>query len=176
MRNGVKAVVVLSGLGFPIAPSLVAQDCGPAAFFGSPEHSIFGEGEVERLRGCLSAGLDWRTMHDPDGRSILHAAARMAVDEGSIRLLVAAGIDPNARSTNGRTPLFEAAGWNRHAAVTDALLEIGADPESEDDLGRTPLFIAVWNENPVVVGPLVAARPFTGPWPRVWMSASCVRC
>ena len=157
MRNGIKAVALLSGLGFLFAPSVVAQDCGPTAFFGPLEASIFGEGEVERLHACLSTGLDVRAVHDPEGRTILHAAAARAIRGASIRLLVAAGADPNAKSANGRSPLFQAAGWNRHRAVTDALLEIGADPGGEDDLGQTPLFIALWNENPVVVGPLVEA-------------------
>ena len=157
MRKRIVAAVVFGGMGFLFVRHASAQDCAPTAFFGPPEISVFGEGEVERLRDCLSSGLDVRTVLGPEERTILHAAAARAISAASIRLLLDAGADPNATSAEGWSPLFEAAKHNGEVTVTAALLEGGADPAVEDDAGRTPLFVAVWNENPTAIGPLAEA-------------------
>ncbi|WP_419163938.1 ankyrin repeat domain-containing protein [Candidatus Palauibacter sp.] len=153
-----KAVALLLGLGsLAAAPSAAAQECDPASLFGPPEKSIFGEGEIDRFRTCLTAGLDVRAVFDPEGRTVLHAAAARAHSAASIRFLLEAGADPNARDASGETPLFDAAQHNHNIAVAEALLEAGADPSTKDDYGYTPMYFSVRNENPGVLLALVEA-------------------
>ena len=62
---------------------------------------------------------------------------------------VAAGIDPNARDEDDRTPLHiaVAASWkNENPAVLAALLGVGADPNARDESGMTPLHSAAYND------------------------------
>lgn len=158
-----RSTALLCGCGWLLAATPAgAQECDPASFFGTAEESIFGTGEVERLRTCLSERPDVLTMVDAEGRTVLHAAAEKARSGAAIRLLLDAGADPNARSATGETPLFDVAKHNRNAAVAEALLGGGADPAAEDDHNPyssplTPLYFAVRNENPPVIGPLVQA-------------------
>ena len=50
-----------------------------------------------------------------------------------VRLLVAAGVDPNARDASGKTLLIEVAGAGTPLAVVRALLDAGADPSFSGD-------------------------------------------
>ena len=69
-----------------------------------------------------------------------------------------AGADPNARDSNGRTPLQWAAGNSDNPAVLAALLDAGADPNARDKRGWTPLHWATRNnENPAVLAALLDA-------------------
>ena len=56
-----------------------------------------------------------------------------------------AGADPNARDTNGFTPLHQAVYFDRPQAVM-ALLEAGADPGVQNIRGNTPLHYAAYAE------------------------------
>jgi cytohesin len=58
-----------------------------------------------------------------------------------IRLLLAAGADPNAVDFEGATPLMYAAKVER-PEVLRALLAAGADPDAQDAQGRTALMYA----------------------------------
>jgi len=51
---------------------------------------------------------------------------------------LAAGADPNAATSGGRTPLHRAA-WHGHSETVAALLAAGADPDAAAGDGRTPL-------------------------------------
>jgi ankyrin repeat protein len=58
-----------------------------------------------------------------------------------IKTLVNAGVDVNARSKNGTTPLMHAAQKNRPVAII-TLLDLGADPKATDDTGKTAIDFA----------------------------------
>ncbi|MCY3823422.1 MAG: ankyrin repeat domain-containing protein [Nitrospinae bacterium] len=51
------------------------------------------------------------------------------------------GADPNARNTDGVTPLHEAA-LSATLGVVSALVQAGACPNAEDKNGWTPLYVA----------------------------------
>ena len=70
----------------------------------------------------------------------LHLAAAHA-DAETIRALIRAGTDPNARNRWGQTPLHVAAFWCNPAAAA-TLARLGADPDARDQHGRTPLDLA----------------------------------
>ena len=63
---------------------------------------------------------------------------------------MAAGADPNARTTQGATPLHSAARSSSNAATLDVLLDLGADPRAADNRGRLPIDYTV--ENPWLRG------------------------
>jgi ankyrin repeat protein len=66
------------------------------------------------------------------------------------RLLMSAGADVNAKSSDGRTALMQAAGDGR-AALVQLLLEKGADLEATDTAGRTAwMYAAMGNQIEVV--------------------------
>lgn len=87
------------------------------------------------------AGTGVRT---PDGRLPIHLAAKRADGSKMISLLVAAGADINAQTTDMReTALHIAAGYNSNPEVIDALLTAGADTEVRSNAGQTPLHWSV---------------------------------
>ena len=55
-----------------------------------------------------------------------------------IPLLVRAGLDVNAKTMDGSTPLHVASGWYTIDAI-QALLDAGADVNATNDSGETPL-------------------------------------
>ena len=59
-----------------------------------------------------------------------------------VRLLLAAGGDPNTRLDYGATPLMAAATWGS-TETARILLEAGADPNFKDEEGMTALDMAV---------------------------------
>lgn len=61
----------------------------------------------------------------------------VARDPETVKLMLDAGVDPNARDSQGETRLFGAS-----YQVTQVLLEGGADPNAASGWGRTPLFEA----------------------------------
>jgi ankyrin repeat protein len=91
----------------------------------------------------------------PDGCSALHAAAE-AGDVWVIPILVAVGCDPNARTTDGRTPLLLAVGRRDLDAVA-ALLGCGASVQEAHSSGDTPLHVAAGLGYAAMVRVLLAA-------------------
>jgi uncharacterized protein len=108
---------------------------GLAAFFKRPE----------AVRALLDLGADANLATRPAGFTPLHSA--VADDAGQtaakeiVRMLLAAGADPNARSASGGTPLHTAA-FTGDVVLVRTLLAAGASPVIEDEKGRTSLDLA----------------------------------
>ena len=98
-----------------------------AAAFGTPE-------AVQLLleRGASVAAVS----KNPQTNQPLHAALALGRNPETIRLLLAAGADPNARQTAGYTALFSAAAANRRD-LAEILIAHGANPSLQNDFGQT---------------------------------------
>jgi ankyrin repeat protein len=92
---------------------------------------------------------------NPQRNQPLHAALALGRDPESIRLLLQAGADPDARQAGGFTALFSAAAANRRD-LAEILLDYGAHPGVANDFGQTAAGfarerghqeLAVWLEN-----------------------------
>jgi uncharacterized protein len=96
---------------------------------------------VSTVACLLAAGADVGAASRNDMQvQPLHAAvASRNID--SMRLLLAAGADPNARQQVGYTPLMGAAGGGRED-ILDLLLAGGADPGAVAEDGKTAAAIA----------------------------------
>ncbi len=104
---------------------------GLAAFFKRPE--------VARV--LLDHGADPTMASRPAGFTPLHSA--VADDEGVevkdlVRMLLAAGAYPNARSASDGTPLHTAA-FTGNVPVVRMLLAAGGNPHAPDKKGHIPL-------------------------------------
>jgi hypothetical protein len=73
---------------------------------------------------------------DPIGRTTPLAVAANFGQLEALRMLLAAGADPNARNGNESTPVLGAAFFGR-ADCLEALLDAGADPSLADENGTT---------------------------------------
>jgi ankyrin repeat protein len=89
------------------------------------------------------------------GRTPLHLAARGG-DPELIRLLVARGLDVNARDDHQDTPLCDIAWLDKPEAVA-ALIEAGADVNARGINKWTPLHHAVYHHRVDIVRLLLAA-------------------
>lgn len=83
----------------------------------------------------------------------LHTAASRG-DVESVRSLIAAGADVNARSNSGATPLHEACSGTDDGKAVAVLIDNGADLNAQDNDGHTALHRAArsWREPVVKVG------------------------
>jgi ankyrin repeat protein len=75
-----------------------------------------------------------------------------------VRMLLAAGADPNGRQQGGFVPLHAAA-LNGNGPLVDLLLAHGADPELRNDEGATALELARSAKHADVVSRLETAAP-----------------
>lgn len=99
------------------------------------------------LKACAINGLCepierlLRTMHvdtcGPTGLTALICAAANRREETAL-LLLSLGADPNARSSEGYTPIMSAA-IGDSPAIIHAMLRLGADPHALDDHGKTAM-------------------------------------
>lgn len=121
---------------------------------GSTPLLTAGEHE-EMLALLLGRGAD-RTAARHDGRTALHQAAATGRPE-TIRLLLDAGLDANARDVAGVTPLELAVQGDDAAARIEPLLAAGADARAGNAAGLTPLHVAALAGAGSVVERLIAA-------------------
>lgn len=82
---------------------------------------------------------------NPDGATILMAAASKNPDPKVIEMMIINGADVNARDLNGNTPILFAAGFNPNPDIIRTLLLFGADINAANNLGATPLINAALN-------------------------------
>ncbi|MDB6077019.1 MAG: ankyrin repeat protein [Akkermansiaceae bacterium] len=75
-----------------------------------------------------------------EGKNLAFPAARAGNLE-KLEWLVRQGVDPDARDSNGYTPLIYATTWSRdkHVAVVDFLIALGADVKARTSYGESPL-------------------------------------
>ena len=93
---------------------------------------------LDVVRALLEAGAD------PNLGEValpLRQAASRANTE-LVRILLEGGADPNARTSDGRTALMSAVGWD-NGELVQLLLDAGADPDLEDTRGMTALSEAI---------------------------------
>lgn len=89
------------------------------------------------------------------GSTLLHRAARGGNPE-LIRLLLARGLDVNARDDYGDTPLTDSVWCTRPEAI-DVLIEAGADVNAQGSNESTALHLAAGSGRANVVSKLLAA-------------------
>jgi ankyrin repeat protein len=80
-------------------------------------------------------------VRDDTGNTALHITivnVKTSQVRGLLQYLLQAGLDVNAVNSGKQTPLIEAAGRDKSAAVR-VLLEHGADPSTVDDVGNNAL-------------------------------------
>jgi ankyrin repeat protein len=97
--------------------------------------AAFGTPEAVQLLLERGASVD-AVSKNPQTNQPLHAALALGRNPETIRLLLAAGADPNARQTAGYTALFSAAAANRRD-LAEILIAHGANPSLQNDFGQT---------------------------------------
>lgn len=166
-----------------LAPLFATIDQGWAARTWYPAASSEQQkvSHLELMKALLARGANpnaqmgpklwFRTFHgdwvDPDGATPFWRAAQ-ANDIDAMRLLVAAGANPNLPTTHGCSPLQVAAGFGyqpqtsnfapdaRLATIRYLVEVLGADVNAKDDKGYTPLHGAALMNNKEIVDYLVA--------------------
>ena len=105
-------------------------------------------GRLDALRTHLEGDPDALAARTPEGFTPLHLAAFFGGGP-AVRLLLAAGADPDADADNELSvrPLHSAAAARDHDAAR-ALLEAGADPNVRQQGGYTPLLSAAHADDP----------------------------
>ena len=111
--------------------------------------AVGSDERISWIKALIGAGADPSARRETDASTPLHNAAE-AYDyhHGTpptrehaatvLTELIGAGADPNARDTNGSTPLHRAASSNHEPDCVTALLKAGSEPGVRDNDGRTP--------------------------------------
>lgn len=109
---------------------------------------VVRNGRVDVLKFLQQQGVAIDQEPDRFGWTWLHRAA-LRHRTSMITYLIDSGLDVNARTLSGQTPLHQAAEYSQgtvpeaYKASIHALIRAGADINAIDDEGRTPLAIAM---------------------------------
>jgi ankyrin repeat protein len=148
--NAESATMILSALpkDYVKDPDAIARALKRACYVG--RHKVLGV--------LLEAGAD-PTRHPPIRNPYEDSSLLMIADHpAAIRMLLAAGMDVDARDEQGQTALM-AHSYDGDAEAVATLLELGADTTLIDAGGSSALHHATDGEEPEVVRLLAAAGP-----------------
>ena len=148
MHDSHEAAVLLLAKGAELDPIAVMgpDEFGPVNSRFSPLKLAVAWNSTEVAQLLISRGAKLNLRLFESENTLLHFAA---VTNGHriASALIAAGMDPNARTSKGSTPLHFAAGEASHETVA-LLLDSGADPNARDDSLRTALHYAACQRVP----------------------------
>ena len=88
---------------------------------------------------------------------LLGATEDLSVDEDCLKLVLSMGADPNARDSEGRTPLMYTVQDGNARCTAFLLRHPNIDVNKASPGGETPIFLAVENGNVDIVALLVKA-------------------
>jgi ankyrin repeat protein len=109
----------------------------------SPLHSAIYRGNLEMVQKLIEYGADINAQ-DEQGQSLIYDLVRPTpweVDFAMVQFLLDRGVNVNAPTKAGSTPLHIAASCGPMTVVR-TLLEHGANVDAKDDCGNTPLHYA----------------------------------
>lgn len=129
---------------------------------------LASEGEWKLLREMVLADILEGGLHinvrDAEGFGVLHTVVRTHGDDAAemVRMLLAAGVDPDMADAEGVTPLHwcvieSARRGEPQLAVLHWLLRAGADVNRADKDGWTPLYSCVNYQFPEMIPHLLQA-------------------
>ena len=118
------------------------------------------DGVLATLKDLVQDSPEWlkNTQSDPKPGPTLMNLAALQGHAAIIDYLVQSGVRVDSPGQAGESPLIQAAGAGRVAAV-ETLLRLGDDIDREDSMRRTALKIACANEHPGVVRALLKGKP-----------------
>lgn len=108
---------------------------------------------------------------DNEGFTPLHLAAARG-DISSVKMLLDAGADHDAKTDEGDSVVYAAAYWS-HPVVIRELLRRGANPLISNRRGKTPILMAIENERSQAVLLALRHKPICSPTWNPWGWFSC---